>query len=298
LQVRAKLQRAMKGESTPEDQSGEQEKFVTVDEEEENALESQANKGAGKKKKRSGKSSSKPTGSFGFGGSMPVPGEDGHSMDPALANLLTALGLASHIPIFQNNNITSVSDCVRLTREALVGNFAVPDDKAGLLLSHIKNAVPGASAGRPLPELARDLAAVISVMKIPEQLRDQVRTSLQTNNVLSVQDAKDRRFALMNEVGLTAEAATELGRCLDAGPAILPPAQPHPVEEFTGMAPGMGMGMGMGFGGAQQRGTMPMMNAPQQGQWQQSQYGFSMPTLYGAMNGGVSVQVLCAPVHV
>jgi hypothetical protein len=32
LQVRAKLQRAMKGESTPEDQSGEQEKFVTVDE--------------------------------------------------------------------------------------------------------------------------------------------------------------------------------------------------------------------------------------------------------------------------
>jgi len=28
----------------------------------------------------------------------------------------------------------------------------------------------------------------------------QVRTSLQTNNVLSVQDAKDKRFALMNEV--------------------------------------------------------------------------------------------------
>ncbi|KAJ1490552.1 hypothetical protein T484DRAFT_1776936, partial [Baffinella frigidus] len=235
-EVRTKLQRAMKKESTPEDEAGAEEKFVTI-EEEESALESNS-KAGGKKKKRGGKSASKPLGLNG----APVPGESGVAMDPALANLLTTLGLGNYVPIFQNNNIISLSDCVRLTREALVGNFAVPDDKAGLLLAHIKNAMPGAAAGRPLPELGRDLSAVISVMRIAEQLRDQVRTSLQTNNVLSVQDAKDKRFALMNEVGLTADAATELGRCLDAGPGILPPAQQHPVDDYGNMGFGGGRG--------------------------------------------------------
>ena len=41
-----------------------------------------------------------------------MPGESGVAMAPALASLLVTLGLGNYIPIFQNNNIISLADCV------------------------------------------------------------------------------------------------------------------------------------------------------------------------------------------
>ena len=84
-----------------------------------------------------------------------------------------------------------------------------------------------------------DLAGCVDNMKVTDAVRQQVRTSLQTNNVLSVDDARNKRFALMNEVGLSADCATELGRLLDAGPASwMPRGDPRaPPQGSWGAAP-------------------------------------------------------------
>eukprot|EP00960_Hanusia_phi_P061814 764949-Hanusia_phi.AAC.6 len=214
-EVRTRIQKALNG-TEPDAEYFEEEKYVTVDEEEEAAIKEQSKTTSAKKKKKS-KASSKHSGAS---SSNPVPGEDGSTLEPQLEQLLSTLGLSDCAPVFERNNITSLASCRYVTKEALVGNFGVPSEKAGLLLSYIISASPGVAQERRLPELAPDLAMIVSSLNLPEVEKRMVKTALQTNEVLSVRDAKAKRFAMMNELGLSADAATELGRLLDAGPVM------------------------------------------------------------------------------
>jgi hypothetical protein len=61
-----------------------------------------------------------------------------------------------------------------VTREALVGNFGIPSEKAGLLLSNIFQSAPGVARERKLPDLAFDLASCVASMKVTDVVRQQV----------------------------------------------------------------------------------------------------------------------------
>lgn len=119
-----------------------------------------------------------------------------------------------------------------------MGNFGIPSEKAGLLLSNIFQSAPGVAQERRLPDLAFDLASCVASMKVTDAVRQQVvhlthpthtlavasqplgmlrdlaifaggipssspdltrfetlqvKTSLQTNNVLTVSDARNKR---------------------------------------------------------------------------------------------------------
>uniref|UniRef100_A0A7S4KG17 Ephrin receptor 1 SAM domain-containing protein n=2 Tax=Guillardia theta TaxID=55529 RepID=A0A7S4KG17_GUITH len=224
-EVRSRIQKSLNS-SEPDTEYFEEEKYVTVDEEEEAAIQEQSKPTSAKKKKKS-------KGAYKHGGSSssnPVPGEDGSTLEPQLEQLLSTLGLSECAPVFQRNNITSLASCRFVTKEALVGNFGVPSEKAGLLLSYIISASPGVAQERRLPELAPDLDMIVSSLNLPEIDRRMVKTALQTNEVLSVRDAKAKRFAMMNELGLSADAATELGRLLDAGP-VMPHHMPNSYQQ-------------------------------------------------------------------
>uniref|UniRef100_A0A6U2FBR1 Ephrin receptor 1 SAM domain-containing protein n=1 Tax=Hemiselmis andersenii TaxID=464988 RepID=A0A6U2FBR1_HEMAN len=245
--VRAKLQKALVGQQEEAKEGEEEEKFVTVEEEEEAQNTSSGGKGgSSKSKKKKNKAKGGDKGAEAERSS--VPGENGVSLDPSFSQILTDIGLSNFIKVFEQNNITSLTSCRYVTREALIGNFGVPPEKAGLLLAHIMQSAPEVAHVRRLPELAMDLAGCVANMKVSEAVRQQVKTSLQTNNVLSVDDARSKRFALMNEVGLTADCATELGRLLDAGPMS------WQVQQPTGPS-------------ALANGSIPVAAVPQRGSW-------------------------------
>lgn len=67
---------------------------------------------------------------------------------------------------------------------------------------------------------------VVSRMKMADKDKERIRACLIVNDVLSIADAQAKRFAMMNEVALTCDEATELGRLLDAAPMISAP-MPH-----------------------------------------------------------------------
>jgi len=288
-EVRAKLQRAIAGqepEAAPEDK---EEEFVTLEEEEDAQISTESAGKGGKKKKKS-KATAKPATSS--NSNAPVPGEDGVAMDPEFVQLLTTLGLEGCVAVFQRNNITSLASCRYITREALTGNLGVPDDKAGLLLSHIVTSAPGVAQERRLPELGSDLAALVAAMKLQEPAREQVKTSLQTNNVLTINDAKSKRFAMMNEVGLSADAATELGRLLDNPPAYVQNTNHSPGHMAMGPIGQIGQigqvgQMGPGYGMQQAgSGNVGMQNlAPAPTQW-----AAQPQQLFWNQNGGLPLQ--------
>ncbi len=187
-EVRNKLQRALKGQEPEIGPDAPQELFVTVEEEEEAAFdESSRGKKNGTKKKKA----TKPVSAKQGPGSV-VPGQEGVTLDPEFAELLSTLGLSSHAEIFERNNMTSFLSCRYVTREALVGNFGIPQEKAGVLLSHIIQRAPTVN-DRRLPDLAIDLAAAVASMHVTETVREQVKTALQSNNVLSVSAAMVKR---------------------------------------------------------------------------------------------------------
>ena len=55
-----------------------------------------------------------------------------------------------------------------------MGNFGIPPEKAGLLLSNIFQSAPGVARERRLPELAFDLASCVASMKVTDAVRQQV----------------------------------------------------------------------------------------------------------------------------
>ncbi len=190
-EVRNKLQRALKGQEPEAGADAAQEQFVTVEEEEEAAFdESSGKKKSGKKKKSAKPVSAKP----GAAAAVVVPGQEGVSLDAEFAELLSTLGLSSHAEVFERNNMTSFLSCRYVTREALVGNFGIPAEKAGILLSQIIQRAP-TTHDRRLPELAIDLAAAVASMHVTESVREQVKTALQSNNVLSVASAMSKRYS-------------------------------------------------------------------------------------------------------
>ena len=188
-EVRNKLQRALKGQEAEIGPDGPQEQFVTVEEEEEAAFDETA---GGKKKGSKKKKVSKPLAPKQGSAAVVVPGQEGVTLDPEFAELLSTLGLSSHAEVFERNNMTSFLSCRYVTREALVGNFGIPADKAGILLSQIIQRAPTVN-DRRLPDLAIDLAAAVASMHVTEPVREQVKTALQSNNVLSVAAAMAKR---------------------------------------------------------------------------------------------------------
>jgi hypothetical protein len=188
-EIRNKLQRALKGQEPEAGADSTQEQFVTVEEEEEAAFdESSGKKKVGKKKKSAKPVAAKP------GVAAVVPGQEGVSLDAEFAELLSTLGLSSHAEVFERNNMTSFLSCRYVTREALVGNFGIPAEKAGILLSQIIQRAP-TTHDRRLPDLAIDLAAAVASMHVTESVREQVKTALQSNNVLSVANAMSKRYS-------------------------------------------------------------------------------------------------------
>lgn len=191
-EVRNKLQRALKGEEPELGPDAAQEQFVTVDEEEEAAFDESA---GGKKKGSKKKKVTKPAPAKQGTAAVVVPGQEGVTLDPEFSELLANLGLSSQASVFERNNMTSFLSCRYVTREALVGNFGIPPDKAGILLSQIIQRAPTVN-DRRLPDLAIDLAAAVASMHVTETVREQVKTALQSNNVLSVAHAMAKRCQL------------------------------------------------------------------------------------------------------
>ena len=189
-EVRARLQRALKGQEAEIGPDGQQEQVVTIDEEEE-ALEDPGKNKKNAKKKKVVKPAVAKQAPVAAG---VVPGQDGVTLDPGFAELLARLGLLEYGAVFERNNMPTIISCRLLTREALIGNLGIPADKAGILLSHIMQRVP-VTHDRRMPELANDLAAAVASMHVTENVREQTKTALQTNHLLSVADAKAKRYA-------------------------------------------------------------------------------------------------------
>jgi hypothetical protein len=188
-EVRNKLLRALKGQETEIADQEQQELYVTVEEEEDAALD----ESVGKKKSIKKKKSSKPPASK-QSTTASIPGQEGVTLDTEFSELLSSLGLSSHAEVFERNNMTSFLSCRYLTREALIGNFGIPSDKAAVLRSHIMQRTP-TTHDRRHPDLAYDLAAAVASMHVTELVREQVKTALQTNGILSVEQAKAKRWA-------------------------------------------------------------------------------------------------------
>jgi len=215
-EVRSRLQKHIADEAAEADYK-EEESFVTVDEEEE-AIENKA-VGNGGKKKKSGKKGGAKAGAASSAAHTPVPGEGGEAMEASFVEFLTRIGLKGYIGKFQENHLTSLESCKLMTKSTLISSLNLPDAQAGLILSEVYKS-PGASQqARRLPELHHDLAMVVSRMNISEADRQSVRARLAVTDVLSVADAQAKRFAMMNEVGLSCDEATELGKLLDSAPA-------------------------------------------------------------------------------
>ena len=193
-EVRNKLQRALKGQEPEISPEATQEQFVTIDEEDEAAFDESS---GGKKKGAKKKKATKPLVAKQGSSTVVVPGQEGVTLDPEFAELLSSLGLSNHAEIFERNNMPSFLSCRYVTREALVGNFGIPQEKAGVLLSQIIQRAPTLN-DRRLPDLAIDLAAAVASMHVTESVREQVKTALQTNNVLSVAHAMAKRYARAN----------------------------------------------------------------------------------------------------
>jgi hypothetical protein len=121
-----------------------------------------------------------------------VPGQEGVILDADFAELLSTLGLSNLAETFERNNMTSFISCRYVTREALINTFGVPADKAGVLLSHLIQRAPTTS-DRRLPELANDLAAAVASMHVTESVREQVKTALQSSNILSLDQIYAKR---------------------------------------------------------------------------------------------------------
>ena len=139
-------------------------------------------------------------------------------MEPELAIFLESIGEKNRIAKFQEKHLTSFDSLKLMSKKSLIDVLGIPDAKAGLLVSRTLQGATGeapvASQARRLPELHHDLRIVVDRMNIPDKERQRVRTCLQGNDVLSVADAQAKRFAMMNELGLTCDEATELGRLL------------------------------------------------------------------------------------
>jgi hypothetical protein len=133
-------------------------------------------------------------------------------LEPGFEDFLKRIGLEGNIAKFQEKHITSFESCKLMTKNTLISTLAIPDAQAGLIVSEV------ALISQRCPELHHDLSMVVNRMNIRDEMRQRVRARLGVNNVLSVADAHAKRFAMMNEVGLTCDEATELGRLLDAGP--------------------------------------------------------------------------------
>ena len=131
-EVRSRLQKHIADDSAVADYK-EEEAFVTVDEEEE-AIESKTST-AGKKKKSGKKGGAKKEPSA--AAHTPVPGEGGEAMDPGFQAFLTSIGLAEAIPKFQESHITSLESCRLMTKASLMSSLAIPDAKAGRILSQM-----------------------------------------------------------------------------------------------------------------------------------------------------------------
>jgi hypothetical protein len=213
-EVRSRLQKHIADDSAVADYK-EEEVYVTVDEEEE-AIEIKNSSSAGKKKKSGKKAGNKAQAPA--GAHTPVPGEGGEAMEPELAIFLEHIGEKNRIAKFQEKHLTSFDSLKLMSKKSLIDVLGIPDAKAGLLVSRTLQGTTGeapvASQARRLPELHHDLRIVVDRMNIPEKERQRVRTCLQGNDVLSVADAQAKRFAMMNELGLTCDEATELGRLL------------------------------------------------------------------------------------
>mmetsp|Transcript_91750 Transcript_91750/g.134098 ORF Transcript_91750/g.134098 Transcript_91750/m.134098 type:complete len:173 (-) Transcript_91750:922-1440(-) len=170
-------------------------------------------------------------------------------MEASFVEFLTRIGLKGFIGKFQENHLTSLESCKLMTKSTLISSLNLPDAQAGLILSEVYKS-PGASQqARRLPELHHDLAMVVNRMNISEADRQSVRARLAVTDVLSVAAAQGKRFAMMNEVGLTCDEATELGKLLDAGPVHGGGGMHNNGGEMGGWSPSNGYNGAMSVGG-------------------------------------------------
>ena len=130
-EVRSRLQKHIADDTVVGDYK-EEEAYVTVDEEEE-AISSKVS-ALGKKKKSGKKGGSKKEDGAAH---TPVPGEGGEAMDAGFEAFLSSIGLAEAIPKFQESHITSLESCRLMTKASLINCLAIPDAKAGRILSQM-----------------------------------------------------------------------------------------------------------------------------------------------------------------